>query len=124
MRSDAMTVVYLQKAKNAKRVYATLVYAKINCDGYKEEGITFPSFEMQKILLEEFYEECGISPAELAYVEAHATGTTVGDPAEVMSLDKTLCAKRNTPLLTGSIKSNIGHSEPASGLSQIAKVHL
>jgi len=124
MRSDSMTVVYLQKAKNAKRVYATLVHAKTNCDGYKEEGITYPSFEMQKILLKEFYEECGISPAELAYVEAHATGTMVGDPAEVMSLDKTLCAKRNTPLLTGSVKSNIGHSEASSGLCQIAKVHL
>ncbi|XP_077256657.1 fatty acid synthase-like isoform X4 [Temnothorax americanus] len=122
MRSDAMTVVYLQKAKNAKRIYATFVYGKTNCDGFKEEGITFPSFKVQKMLLKEFYEECGISPSELSYMEAHATGTIVGDPAEITSIDQTLCAKRNT--LMGSIKSNLGHSEPASGLCQIAKILL
>ncbi|XP_011688655.1 PREDICTED: fatty acid synthase-like [Wasmannia auropunctata] len=124
MRSDTLTVVYLQKAKDARRVYATFVHGKMNCDGFKEEGITFPSFEMQKTLLEEFYEECGVSPNELSYVEAHATGTIAGDPAEVLSIDQTLCAKRRTPLLTGSVKSNLGHSEPASGLCQIAKVIL
>jgi len=75
MRSDTVAVMYLQKAKNARRVYATIIHGKTNCDGYKEEGITYPSFEMQKMLLEEFYEECGISPSELSYMEAHATGT-------------------------------------------------
>ncbi|XP_024878981.1 LOW QUALITY PROTEIN: fatty acid synthase-like [Temnothorax curvispinosus] len=124
MRSDTIAVVYLQKAKNARRIYATLVHGKINCDGFKEEGITFPSVEKQKILLSEFYEECEISPNELSYVEGHTTGTPVGDPVEVMSVDQILCAKRNTPLLMGSVKSNIGHSESASGLCQIAKVLL
>lgn len=124
MRSDAMTVVYLQKAKDARRVYATFVHGKTNCDGFKEEGITFPSIEKQKMLLEEFYEECGILPCELFYIEAHATSTIIGDPVEVMSIDQALCVKRNTPLLMGSIKSNLGHSEPSSGLSQIAKVYL
>ncbi|XP_071572226.1 fatty acid synthase-like [Temnothorax nylanderi] len=124
MHSDTVAVVYLQKAKNARRIYATLVHGKINCDGFKEEGITFPSVEKQKILLDEFYKECGISPNELSYMEAHATGTLAGDPVEVMSIDQILCAKRNTPLLMGSVKSNIGHSEPASGLCQIAKVLL
>ncbi|XP_071653559.1 fatty acid synthase-like isoform X2 [Temnothorax longispinosus] len=124
MRSDTVAVVYLQKAKNARRIYATLVHGKINCDGFKAEGITFPSVEKQKILLSEFYKECEISPNELSYVEAHATGTLAGDPVEIMAIDQTLCAKRNTPLLMGSVKSNIGHSEPASGLCQIAKVLL
>ncbi|XP_071569313.1 fatty acid synthase-like [Temnothorax nylanderi] len=124
MRSDTVAVVYLQKAKNARRIYATLVHGKVNCDGFKEEGITFPSVEKQKILLDEFYKECMISPNELSYMEAHATGTLAGDPVEVMAIDQTLCAKRNTPLLMGSVKSNIGHSEPASGLCQIAKVLL
>ncbi|XP_024875524.1 fatty acid synthase-like, partial [Temnothorax curvispinosus] len=122
MRSDTVAVVYLQKAKNARRIYATLVHGKVNCDGFKEEGITFPSVEKQKILLNEFYKECEISPNELSYIEAHATGTLAGDPVEVMSIDQTLCAKRNSPLLMGSVKSNIGHSEPASGLCQIAKI--
>ncbi|XP_071569274.1 fatty acid synthase-like isoform X1 [Temnothorax nylanderi] len=124
MRSDTIAVVYLQKAKNARRIYATVISGKTNCDGFKEEGITFPSFEKQKVLLEELYEECGISPSELSYIEAHATGTIIGDPVEVMSIDQSLCAKRNTPLLMGSVKSNLGHSEPASGLCQIAKVLL
>jgi len=61
MRSDGAVVVYLQKARDARRIYATFVYGKTNCDGFKEEGITFPSFDKQKMLLEEFYEECGIS---------------------------------------------------------------
>lgn len=124
MRSDTIAVVYLQKAQDAKRIYATFVHSKTNCDGFKEEGITYPSFEIQKLLLKEFYEECNISPAKLSYIEAHATGTTVGDPVEIMSIDQALCSNRKTPLLMGSIKSNVGHAEAASGLCQIAKVNF
>lgn len=122
MRSDAMTVVYLQKAKDARRIYANFVHGKTNCDGFKEEGVTFPSFKKQKMLLEEFYDECRISPADLSYMEAHSTGTPVGDPAEITAIDQALCSKRSSPLLIGSVKSNIGHSEGASGLSEIVKV--
>jgi len=124
MRSDTIAVVYLQKAKDTRRVYATLVHGKTNCDGFKEEGITFPSVKKQKMLLEEFYKECGVSPAELSYMEAHATGTFAGDPVEIMAIDQALCANRNTPLCIGSIKSNLGHAEPASGFCQIAKVYF
>ncbi|XP_072763295.1 fatty acid synthase-like [Anoplolepis gracilipes] len=122
MRSDAAVVVYLQKAKDAKRIYATFVYGKTNCDGFKEEGITFPSFEKQKMLLKEFYKECDISPLKLSYMEAHATGTLAGDPVELRAIDEAICAKRNSPLLLGSVKSNIGHPEAVSGHCQIAKV--
>lgn len=76
-RSEAISVVYLQKMKNANRVYATVVHAKTNCDGYKEQGITFPSGPLQQRLLEEFYEECQVSPSSLAWIEAHGTGTKV-----------------------------------------------
>lgn len=123
MRSDTIVVIYLQKAKNARRVYATFVYGKTNCDGFKEEGVTFPSLDKQTMLLKEFYEECKISPAELSYVEAHGTGTIVGDSVEIASIDKALCAKRTFPLLIGSVKSNLGHSESSSSLCQIAKVN-
>ncbi|XP_072763175.1 fatty acid synthase-like [Anoplolepis gracilipes] len=122
MRSDAAVVVYLQKTRDARRIYATFVYGKTNCDGYKEEGITFPSFDKQKMLLEEFYQECDISPLELSYMEAHATGTLAGDPVELQAIDEALCAKRDFPLLLGSIKSNIGHPEAVSGHCQIVKV--
>lgn len=122
MRSEAIAVVYLQRRKNAKRIYASVVHVKANCDGYKEQGITFPSTTMQVQLLEEFYNECGISPTCLNYVEAHGTGTVVGDPEELNAIDKVFCKNRETPLLIESVKSNLGHSEPASGLCQIAKV--
>lgn len=72
--------MYLQKAKNAKRVYANLLYSKANCDGYKEEGITYPSGKMQMRLLKEFYEDINIPPSTVNFVEAHSTGTIVGDP--------------------------------------------
>jgi len=53
------------------------VHAKTNSDGYKEEGITFPSQLLQTQLLEQFYEECCINPASVDFIEAHATGTRV-----------------------------------------------
>lgn len=67
----------LQKKKDSRRVYATVIHAKTNCDGYKEEGITFPSGPLQQELLEEFYQECQVNPSDLAWVEAHGTGTKV-----------------------------------------------
>ncbi|XP_025162455.1 fatty acid synthase-like [Harpegnathos saltator] len=124
MRSETIAVVYLQKAKNAKRIYATLIYSKTNCDGWKPEGITFPSLRIQKKLLEDFYDDCGIKPEELYYLEAHGTGTLAGDPIEINAIDQALCSKRTTPLLVGSVKSNLGHSEPTSGLCQIAKFDI
>lgn len=77
VRSEGICVIYLQKAKDAKRVYAKIVYAKTNCDGFKEQGITYPSGSQQQSLLEEFYEECGVKPSDLAWIEAHGTGTRV-----------------------------------------------
>ncbi|KYN29957.1 Fatty acid synthase [Trachymyrmex cornetzi] len=121
-RSETIAVVYLQKAKNAKRIYAICPHVKLNSDGYKEEGITYPSSRMQHILLKEFYEECKIPTSCLDYVEAHGTATVAGDPPEINAIYNVLCKNRETPLMIGSVKSNLGHSEPASGFNQIAKV--
>ncbi|KAF9823811.1 hypothetical protein SFRURICE_006662 [Spodoptera frugiperda] len=121
-RSEAIVVVFLQKAKDSRRVYAQLLHAKTNCDGYKEQGITYPAGHIQKLLLREFYEECSIPPSILEFVEAHGTGTRVGDPEELLAIDEIFCTGRKDPLLIGSIKSNLGHSEPASGLCSIAKM--
>lgn len=114
----------MQKAKDAKRVYATVVYGKANNDGYKEQGITFPSSHMQSNLLRECYEDSGVPPNSLSYMECHGTGTKVGDPEEVNAIDNVLCNNRSTPLLIGSVKSNLGHAEPASGLCQVSKVQI
>ncbi|GLH14335.1 Fatty acid synthase [Gryllus bimaculatus] len=122
VRSEAAVVVFLQKASVARRTYATILNAKTNTDGNKEQGITFPSGEMQKKLIKEVYAEVGVNPADVAYVEAHGTGTKVGDPQEVNSIADVFCKDRPSPLLIGSVKSNMGHSEPASGLCSLAKV--
>ncbi|XP_012543114.2 fatty acid synthase isoform X2 [Monomorium pharaonis] len=120
VRSETVAVIYLQKAKNAKRIYATCPHIKVNNDGYKEEGITFPSSFMQSTLLTEFYNECGIPTSCLDYIETHGTGTKVGDPQEINAMN-VLYKNRETPLMIGSVKSNLGHSEQASGMVQIAK---
>jgi hypothetical protein len=123
-RSEAICVVLLQKAKDAKRIYSTLVHGKLNCDGFKEQGITFPSTRMQSVLFKECYLECGVSPAMINYVEAHGTGTRVGDAEEVNAIDNVFTPGRRTPLLIGSGKSNFGHAESASGVCSVAKVRL
>ena len=100
-----------------------MVYGKTNCDGYKEQGITFPSSSMQTTLLKECYQDCNILPNDVFYIECHGTGTKIGDPEEIHAIEKFFFEKdRPTPLLIGSVKSNMGHSEPASGLCQIVKV--
>ena len=65
-----------------------------------------------------------LDPENLAFVEAHGTGTRVGDPAEANAIGKSLGAKRKSSLLIGSVKTNIGHLEPASGLAGVLKALL
>ena len=122
VRSEAAVVIFLQKSRSSRRVYATVVNSKTNTDGNKVQGITFPSGDMQNKLMREVYSESGIDPEDVIYVEAHGTGTKVGDPQEVNSIADLFCKKRRKPLLLGSVKSNMGHSEPASGLCSIAKM--
>ncbi|XP_065591318.1 fatty acid synthase [Cyrtonyx montezumae] len=123
-RSEAVVVVLLTKRSMAKRIYATIVNAGSNTDGFKEQGVTFPSGEMQQRLVGSLYRECGIKPGDVEYVEAHGTGTKVGDPQEVNGIVNVFCQCEREPLLIGSTKSNMGHPEPASGLAALAKVIL
>lgn len=116
--------MFLQRTRDAKRIYANLVYSKANCDGYKPEGITYPSGDMQEALLTEFYDDLKLDPTTLHYIEAHSTGTFVGDPEECKALDNIFCRNRTEPLIVGSVKSNIGHTESCSGACSIAKVIL
>lgn len=120
-RAEMVSAILLQKSKSARRIYSTVIHSKANSDGYKDEGITFPSADQQQELLEEFYEECQIDPKTIDYVEAHGTGTRVGDFEEIRPIDKIFCTGRESYLPVGSVKSNMGHSEPGAGLCQIAK---
>ncbi|XP_023934577.2 fatty acid synthase [Bicyclus anynana] len=124
VRSEAAVAVLLQRRGVARRAYCAVRGARTNTDGAKVQGITFPSGDMQRRLAEETFREAGLRPRDVAYVEAHGTGTKVGDPQEVNAIAELFCAGRSTPLLLGSVKSNMGHSEPASGLCSIAKVVL
>lgn len=123
-RSEAAVAVLLTKRLMAKRIYATVVNAGNNTDGYKEQGVTFPSGEMQQRLVRSLYQEAKITPEQVEYIEAHGTGTKVGDPQEVNGIVSVFCESKREPLLIGSTKSNMGHPEPASGLAALAKVLL
>ncbi|KMQ91967.1 fatty acid synthase [Lasius niger] len=121
-RAEAVVAIYLQRAKDARRVYATVMNTAINTDGYKPEGITYPSGNIQYQMLQKVYSEVGINPEDVVYVEAHGSGTKAGDPEELNAIERQFCKNRRTPLQIGSVKSNMGHAEPASGLCSIAKV--
>ncbi|NWS73173.1 FAS synthase, partial [Crotophaga sulcirostris] len=123
-RSEAMVVVLLTKKSMAKRIYATVVNAGTNTDGFKEQGVTFPSGEMQQKLASSVLRESGIRPEEVEYVETHGTGTKVGDPQELNGVINVFTQCEREPLLIGSVKSNMGHSEAASGLAALVKVLL
>lgn len=124
VRAESCSAIFLQKKSVAKRIYATVIHAKTNTDGNKEEGITYPSSTSQMHLIKETIEEAGVNPLDVKYVEAHGTGTAVGDPVETKAIAQVYCKGRNEPLLIGSVKTNLGHAEPASGLNSIAKVLL
>ncbi|XP_013881248.1 fatty acid synthase [Austrofundulus limnaeus] len=123
-RSEAAVAVLLTKRSASRRVYSTIVNAGSNTDGYKEQGVTFPSGDIQQMLLRSLYEESNITPEQVEYIEAHGTGTKVGDPQEVNGIVGVFCQSKREPLLIGSTKSNMGHPEPASGLAALAKVLL
>lgn len=126
VRSESVCVMFLQKAKDSKRNYAEVVHVRTNNDGFKEEGSSFPSSKMQERLMSEFYDDIDVDPSEIEFVEAHSTGTHVGDPQEVKAIDKVFCIGKNRdkPLIIGSVKSNLGHCEAAAGITSIAKVLL
>lgn len=127
VRAEGGVVLILQRSDvfdGAKqRSFGRIHASGINSDG-RTSGVALPSTEFQAKLLHQLYEEAGISADQLAFIEAHGTGTRVGDPAEAFALGRILGQKRELPLPIGSVKSNIGHLEPASGLASVLKALL
>lgn len=74
VRSEAVVSLLLQKKANSRRIYATILGAKLNSDGFKEEGLNFPSSDSQLQLMRNVYEEYQINIDEITYFEAHGTG--------------------------------------------------
>jgi len=95
-----------------------------NSDGYKEQGVTYPSGKMQKKLIELVFQDAKLDPLDVTYVETHGTGTRVGDPEECDGVARFFCdeSNRKEPLLVGGVKSNMGHGESAAGLCGVAKI--
>ena len=93
---------------------------EVNTDG-RTLNVALPSMEGQAALLRKVYDRAEVDPAALAFVEAHGTGTLAGDPVEAGALGRVLGQARSAPLPIGSVKSNIGHLEPASGVAGMLK---
>ncbi|KAF7949130.1 hypothetical protein EAE96_008299 [Botrytis aclada] len=93
-----------------------------NADGHTP-GVTQPSKTSQTLLIHQTYAKAGLSMKPTRYFEAHGTGTPIGDPIEASAIGGAFrkIRSRNDPMYTGSIKSNIGHLEGASGLAGIIK---
>lgn len=106
-------------------IYALVSATGLNQDG-RTQSITVPNGESQQALLRSVYERAGVSAAQLAYIEAHGTGTQAGDPTEAHALASVLGDKRDAtrPCWMGSVKTNVGHLEAASGLAGVIKAAL
>jgi len=127
VRSEG-AVVFVLKALDAAiadhdRVLGVVSAAGINSDG-RTTGVSLPSSEMQRALLEDVYGRFDIDPDKLAFVEAHGTGTRAGDPLETHALGQALGVRRSEPLRIGSAKTNVGHLEAGSGLVGLLKAQL
>nr|WP_321524329.1 SDR family NAD(P)-dependent oxidoreductase [uncultured Cohaesibacter sp.] len=124
VRAEGGVVLVLQRSDvfdpAVQKSYGRIVASGINSDG-RTSGVALPSMEYQSVLLEQIYSGMKLDPNALAFIEAHGTGTRVGDPAEAFALGRVLGQKRDKPLLIGSVKSNLGHMEPASGLASVLK---
>ncbi|SDS81138.1 type I polyketide synthase [Corynebacterium timonense] len=127
VRSEAAGFVVLKRVDDALRdgdtILAVIKGSATNSDGHSN-GLTAPNPDAQVDVLERAYADAGLDPAAVDLVEAHGTGTLLGDPIEATALGTVLGRGRDgaSPLLLGSAKSNIGHSESAAGVVALIKV--
>ena len=116
----------LSKAlEDRDRIYATILGSAINNDG-RNGSLVAPSHEGQVAVQLEAYHDAGVPPGRAVYIEAHGTGTVVGDPVEMKSIGQVVGGQRPSgkPCLVGSVKSNFGHAETASGIAGLIKAAL
>lgn len=111
--------------KNNDPIRALIKGTGIGQDG-RTKGITMPNGAAQSSLIKSVYEKCRLDPDQTGYVEAHGTGTAVGDPIEASALHEvfSLHRKESNPLFVGSVKSNVGHLEGASGVISVIKTAM
>src|SRR6267143_456714 len=116
---------YDQAVADGDPILAVVAATAVNTDGHKS-GLTVPNPETQAELLRQVYAAAGLGPDEIDYLEAHGTGTAVGDPIEARAIGEAIGKHRNVdkPLWIGSVKSNLGHLETASGVASLVKALL
>jgi acyl transferase domain-containing protein len=128
-RAEGAGMVLLKPLKDAladgDSIYAVIRGSAINEDG-RTSGITVPGRAAQEAMLREAYRRAGFLPGEVQYIEAHGTGTPVGDPIEAGALGTVLSEGRpeGNYCLMGSVKTNIGHLEAGAGMAGLIKVAL
>ncbi len=129
VRGEGAGIVVLkplsEAAANGDPVYAVILATGVNQDGHTS-GLSLPNPQAQEELLGEVCAKAGVSPREVQYLEAHGTGTRVGDPLECRALGNALGLGREkgSYLRIGSVKTNIGHLEPAAGIAGLIKLCL
>ncbi|WP_240612356.1 type I polyketide synthase [Salinicola lusitanus] len=111
---------YDKAVEDGDRILAVVAGSGVNTDGFKK-GLTVPNPDAQVALMTQTLDRAGLTPDDLDYLEAHGTGTAVGDPLETRAIGAAIGQLRQTPLPIGSVKSNLGHLETASGIAGLAK---
>src|SRR5262249_58238250 len=121
--------VLLKRLSDALRdgdpIRAVIKGSAVNQDG-KTSGIAVPNGPSQEAAAHRALAQAGVRASDVAYAEAHGTGTAIGDPIEVMALGNVYGEGRSAqdPLLLGTVKTNIAHLESASGIAGLIKVVL
>jgi acyl transferase domain-containing protein/acyl-CoA synthetase (AMP-forming)/AMP-acid ligase II/acyl carrier protein len=129
VRSEGCGVVVLKPLSRALAdgdpIYAVIRGSAVNQDG-RSNGLTAPNGQAQEAVLRAAYRDAGVSPADADLIEAHGTGTSLGDPIEALALGSVLADGRpaDRPALLGSVKTNIGHLESAAGVAGLIKTAL
>jgi len=124
VRAEGGVVLLLKPLADARRdgdrIRGVILASGVNAAG-RTTGISLPNGEAQSALITEVLARAGVAPEALGYFEAHGTGTPAGDPIEAAAIARAATAGRSAPLPIGSAKSNIGHTEAASGLVGLLK---
>ena len=120
-RSESINAIIIQRDVSCG--YAKIVGYGINSNGNTNEGITFPNIKQQTKLFKEVCDNFNIDISKVEYIEAHGTGTTAGDNIEIQALNN-VYGSNHKCIHLGSIKSNMGHAEGASGINSIIKCLL
>lgn len=128
-RGEGCGMVVLKRLSDAVAsgdlIYAVIHGSAVNHDG-PSGGLTVPSGPAQEAVVQQALAAAGVEPGAIDYIEAHGTGTPLGDPIEVRALGRVFgpSHSQDHPLLIGSVKTNIGHLEAASGVAGLIKVAL